>query len=75
MNLTSLHQSFYLKLLAVALVIVSARLWLIHNFGSSVPFWDQWDMQAAGLFLPWLDGTLKLDNWLATHNEHRVVVT
>ncbi|BAP54665.1 hypothetical protein THII_0368 [Thioploca ingrica] len=70
-----LYQPFYLKLLAVALVIFSARLWLIHNFGSSIPFWDQWDMQASGLFLPWLDGTLKWDDLFAAHNEHRVFVT
>jgi hypothetical protein len=73
--LKSRYQPFYLKLLAVALVIFSARLWLIHNFGSSVPFWDQWDMQASGLFLPWLDGTLKWDDLFATHNEHRILVT
>ena len=73
--LKSLYQSSYLKLLAVALVIVSARLWLIHNFGSSVPMWDQWDMQASGLFLPWLEGTLKWDDLFAAHNEHRVLVT
>lgn len=74
MYLKSLYQPFYFKLLAVALVIVSARLWLIHNFGSSVPFWDQWDMQASGLFLPRLDGTLKWDDWFAAQNEHRVVI-
>lgn len=74
MYLKFLYQPFYLKLLAVALVIFSARLWLIHNFGSSVPFWDQWDMQVSGLS-PWLDGTLKWNDLFATHNEHRILVT
>ncbi|NJO18078.1 MAG: hypothetical protein HC877_20815 [Thioploca sp.] len=71
--LKSLYQPSYLKLLAAALVIFSARLWLIHNFGSSVPFWDSWDMQASVSFLPWIDGTLKWDDLLAAHAEHRIV--
>ncbi|MHA1774128.1 MAG: hypothetical protein ACTSXO_08380 [Candidatus Heimdallarchaeota archaeon] len=42
---------FYLKLLAVALIIFGARLWVIHNFGNTVPYWDQWDSEAAFLFI------------------------
>lgn len=73
--LKSLYQPFYLKLLAVAFVIVSAKLWLIHNFGSSVPFWDQWDAQGSFLFLPWLNDTLTFSDLLAPHNEHRIFFT
>ncbi len=72
MEIIRSHRLFYLKLLAVALVIFGARLWLIHNFGSSVPYWDQWDSEAAGLFLPWLNGTLTVGDLLAPHNEHRI---
>jgi uncharacterized membrane protein len=73
-NTNSHHQLFYLKLLAVALVIFGARLWLIEHFGSSVPFWDQWDGEARGLFLPWLNHTLTWAELLSPHNEHRILM-
>jgi hypothetical protein len=70
-----LYQPFYFKLLAVALVIFSARLWLIHNFGSSVPFWDQWDAQGSSIFPSWLNNTLIFSDLLKPHNEHRIFFT
>jgi hypothetical protein len=73
MSIKSNH--FYLKLLAVALIIFGARLWLIHHFGSSVPFWDQWDAEAAFLFLPWLNDSLAFSDLFAAHNEHRIFFT
>jgi hypothetical protein len=66
---------FYPKLLAIAIIIFGARLWFIHNFGSSVPYWDQWDGEAAGVFLPWLNGTLTVTDLFTPHNEHRIVFT
>ncbi|MDM8563675.1 hypothetical protein QUF54_10010, partial [Candidatus Marithioploca araucensis] len=73
MSIKSNH--FYIKLLAVALIIFGARLWLIHNFGSSVPFWDQWDSEAAFLFLPWLNDSLAFSDLFSAHNEHRIFFT
>lgn len=52
-----------------------AKIWLIARLGSPTPYWDQWDGEAAGLYLPYLSQTLSLDNWLAFHNEHRIVLT
>ena len=66
-------RAFYLKLFAVALVILGARLWLIQNFGSSLPFMDQWG--TISVLLPWLNGTLTFDNLFAAHNEHRIFFT
>ncbi|MHA1774129.1 MAG: hypothetical protein ACTSXO_08385 [Candidatus Heimdallarchaeota archaeon] len=66
---------FYLKLLAVALIIFGARLWVIHNFGNTVPYWDQWDSEAAFLFIPWLNDTLSFWDLFAPHNEHRIFFT
>ncbi len=65
---------FYFKLFAVFLVIFGARIWLVHNFGSSIPFWDEWDMTDK-LFLPWLNTTLTFSDIFAAHNEHRPVFT
>jgi hypothetical protein len=69
------NRLFYIKLFAVALVIFGARLWVIHNFGSSVPYWDQWGAEAKRLFLPWLNGTLTVSDLFAAHNEHRIFFT
>ncbi len=74
MHLTH-HYSFYLKLLAVTLTIFGARLWFLHHFGSSVPYWDQWDGEAAGVFLPWLNDKLTFQHIWVAHNEHRIIFT
>jgi len=68
------NRLFYFKLFAVVLVIFGSRIWLVHNFGSSVPFWDDWSA-ADGLFLPWLNTNLTFSDIFATHNEHRPVFT
>jgi hypothetical protein len=66
------------RLLAAAslfLIVVSARLWLISVFGSAVPILDQWDAEAAALFQPWLEGTLRWTDLFNPHNEHRIVLS
>jgi hypothetical protein len=37
------HGRVSLTFIGVGLVIFGSRLWLIHNYGSSVPFWDEWN--------------------------------
>ena len=66
------QQNFYIKLLSVALIIFSAKLLIIHNFGSQVPFLDQWGAEAANLYLPWLNNNLTLNHLFGPHNEHRI---
>jgi hypothetical protein len=60
---------------ALFLVVVGARWWLIGNYGTDVPWLDQWDAEAQGLYQPWQAGTLGLQNWFAPHNEHRIFFT
>ena len=57
------------------MVIVGARFWLIGNYGSDLPYWDQWDAEGAYLYKPLHDGTLSFLDWFAPHNEHRVFFT
>jgi hypothetical protein len=52
-------------------VIFGAKLWLISAFGSPTPFSDQWDVEAAWLFKPYVEGTLRIGDLLSPHNEHR----
>ena len=44
----------------------------IYFFGNATPYWDQWNGEAANLYLPWLNGSLGLSDLLAPHNEHRI---
>ena len=55
--------------------VFGMRAWLILVWGSPVPFWDQWNAEALGLFRPWLDGTLRWSDLFAAHNEHRIALT
>ena len=48
---------------------------LVANFGNMTPFWDQWDAEAAGLYRPWVEGSLRWTDLLAAHNEHRILTT
>lgn len=60
---------------ALFLLVVGARWWLIARYGTDVPWLDQWDAEAAGLYQPWHAGTLSLHAWFAPHNEHRIFFT
>jgi hypothetical protein len=65
-------QRWRVQLLAVAVVVFGAKLWLISVFAGPTPFWDQWDAEAASLFKPYIEGTLRFGSLLAPHNEHRL---
>src|SRR5215471_8184894 len=64
-------------LLAVALglLIIGARWYLIGTYGTDVPWMDQWDAEGQGLYLPSHAGTLSLHDLFAPHNEHRIFFT
>ena len=70
-----LIETRWLEYLALFLVVVGARLWLVFLYGSPVPFMDQWDGEGATLFKPWLEGTLRLSDLFQPHNEHRIVLS
>ena len=61
--------------LPVFLVVLGSKLLFIQLFGSNLPFWDQWDAEGAGLFKPYLEGTLGPEHLFASHNEHRILFT
>ena len=71
----TLNRLFYFKLFLIALAIFAVRIWLINQFGSSVPYWDQWDAEALYTFIPWFDGNLVINHLIAPHNEHRLFFT
>jgi hypothetical protein len=55
--------------------ILGAKILLIARLGIPTPYWDQWDAEAVGLYLPYFSGTLGSERWLAFHNEHRILLT
>jgi uncharacterized membrane protein len=65
----------WLEYLALFLVVVGARLWLVSLYGSSVPSMDQWDGEGAHLFKPWIEGTLRISDLFQPHNEHRILLS
>lgn len=67
-------RSFAAVVGGLLLVIAGARLALIHRLGTGLPFWDQWEQEAQGLILPWLDGRLSLADFFAPHNDHWPVI-
>lgn len=59
---------------ACILIVLGAKLWLIAEFGSATPFFDQW-VDAIGVYRPYLTGSLGLSDLFAFHNEHRLLWT
>jgi hypothetical protein len=72
---TMIFQRGWVLLLAMAAIILGSKFWLISVFGSPTPFEDQWDAEAAWLFKPYVEGTLRIGDLLAPHNEHRCLWT
>jgi hypothetical protein len=62
-------------LVALFAVVYGARLWLVDDFGSAVPFWDEWDVEGGNLFKPFLLGHLPLSKFFECQGEHRIVLT
>ena len=65
------------KMLCASFVLTmfGADLWMISRYGNSTPFWDEWGVLAADLFVPYFDSTLTLQQLFAIHVEHRVFTT
>jgi hypothetical protein len=61
--------------LALGAWVLFMRAWLIATWGSAVPFWDQWDAEALGLYQPWLNGSFSWCEVFSAHNEHRIILT
>jgi hypothetical protein len=68
-------RNFAAALAGCLLVVLGAKLWLIGNFGSSTPFWDQWDAEGVFLYQRYLTGALTPSDLFAHHNEHRILFT
>ncbi|MEO6995124.1 MAG: hypothetical protein ABI273_16070 [Lacunisphaera sp.] len=61
--------------IALGALVFFSRAWLIKAWGSPLPFWDQWDAEAIGLYAPWLNGSFHWMDLFKAHNEHRIALT
>lgn len=59
----------------VFLFVFGCRAALIREYGSPLPFWDEWDFEGNSLYPAYLKGDLNGDVWFAAHNEHRILFT
>jgi hypothetical protein len=59
----------------VFFLIYGAKSTLIGAAGSPLPYSDQWNFEALGLYRPYLSGTLDWNQLLAPYNEHRMFFT
>jgi hypothetical protein len=64
-----------LPLIAAALTIIGARLWLISQYATSLPIADQWGAEGYYLLKPWYEGRLSFMDLLDPHNEHRIFLS
>lgn len=64
-----------LSAFALLLLVAGARWWLIGRYSTDIPWLDQWDAEAQGLYQPWHAGTFTIQSWFAPHNEHRIFFT
>ena len=62
-----------LACLGYLLLVITVRLWYVGHFAAPLPFWDQWDAEGDTLLRPWIEGTLRLPDLWAPHNEHRLL--
>jgi hypothetical protein len=60
---------------ALFLVALAGRMALVDLYPAPVPFWDQWDGEAASLYLPFVNGGLTWHQMYTLHNEHRIFFT
>ena len=60
---------------AFIFIVFGVKAVIISNFGSSVPFWDQWSAEGVGLYCPLIDGVISWTDMFASINEHRIFTT
>jgi hypothetical protein len=64
-----------LTCLGVFLLIFSSKLLLIQFASSPVPFYDEWDGEAANVIKPFMEGRLGIGTLFGHDNEHLIVFT
>lgn len=75
MIFTRIFKPYWPLLVGLGLLVLGTKFTLIEQFGSDLPFWDQWDAEADQLYTPYARGDLSAYDFFLPHNEHRIVPT
>ncbi len=67
-------RSLFPWLVALFLVVLGAKLWVVQLYGSPMWLWDQW-YEVRQFFKPWLEGQAGWQDYFAPYNEHRILFT
>jgi len=57
------------------LAVFGAKARLISDFGTDLPFWDEWVKQGQMIIAPYFTGALHFRDFLIPHSEHRIAPT
>jgi len=68
-------RTWWLLALGGAFLALAGRLWLICNYGTTLPFRDEWKAVAVDLLGPWIAGTLDWHAFVAPLNDHCLILT
>jgi hypothetical protein len=60
---------------SVFLIGLGVKLYYIFQYGSGLPYYDQWLCEAVNLYVPYIQNKLQLENLFAANNEHRIFFT
>ncbi|HEX4130480.1 MAG TPA: hypothetical protein VHZ24_10570 [Pirellulales bacterium] len=63
---------YYVKVLAMTLVIVGCRGWIADRYTINVPRTDSWE-EPELFFVPWAEGRMRWGDFISPHNEHRIL--
>lgn len=64
-----------LQTFALFLIVMGVRFATVFQYGSDLPYWDQWGAEGQEIIKRYYDGTLTLKHWFAASNEHRIFFT
>ncbi|WP_454683532.1 hypothetical protein [Ancylobacter moscoviensis] len=71
----SATMSWRTTLLGLFLFVFGVKCLIILKYGNIVPFWDQWDGEAAALYKPYIENKLHWSVLFDSHNEHRILLS
>ena len=66
---------WWVAVVGFGLTVFAAKLVLIAAYGTDVPYWDQWNAEAAMLVRPFVGGGDWWSMVFQPHNEHHIVGT
>lgn len=56
--------------LCATAMVLAGQLWLLRDFGTALPYQDQWKCTAVEILEPWLAGRLTPGSFFQHHNDH-----